>query len=391
MQDAKPIVADQALLPAGLQDVLPPNAAYEAATVERLIAGFGGRGYERVKPPLIEFEDALLAGAGAALTQQTFRLMDPVSQRMLGLRADMTTQVARIAASRLARAPRPLRLCYAGQVLRVKGTQLRPERQFAQVGAELIGSASERADAEALALAVEGLGEVGVPNLSVDLNLPPLVGALCERLALDEATAARLRQALDRKDDAAVAELAGAHGALFHGLLRASGPAERALERLAALDLPEAVHGEADRLRRVVDLVQAAQPDLTLTIDPVEHRGFEYHTGVTFTIYARGVRGELGRGGRYATAVQGSAGEPATGFTLFMDSVMRALPRPQAPARVYVPADAPDDAADGLRRDGWVAVAGLEPVADAAAEARRLGCSHRLDGGTVTPLDAGAD
>ena len=385
------VVADKALLPAGLQDVLPPNAAFEADTVERLVAGFGRRGYERVKPPMIEFEDALLAGAGAALAQQTFRLMDPVSQRMLGLRADMTTQVARIAASRLARAPRPLRLCYAGQVLRVKGTQLRPERQFAQVGAELIGSDSERADAEALVMAVEGLADVGVPRLSVDLNLPPLVGALAQGLALDADTQERLRQALDRKDAAAVDELAGAHGELFRGLLRASGPAERALERLAALDLPEAVRGEADRLRRVVTLVQAAAPDLTLTVDPVEHRGFEYHTGVTFTIYARGVRGELGRGGRYATEAAGGAGEPATGFTLFMDSVMRALPKPPPAARVYVPADAPAERAAALRRDGWVTVEGLEPAADPAGEARRLSCQHVLLGENVTPLDAADD
>ncbi len=93
-------LGNQALLPAGFQDVLPPQAAQEAAVVERLIACFMGRGYERVKPPLLEFEETILAGAGAAVAQQTFRLMDPVSQRMMGLRADMTPQVARIAATR---------------------------------------------------------------------------------------------------------------------------------------------------------------------------------------------------------------------------------------------------------------------------------------------------
>ena len=100
---------DQALLPAGFQDVLPPQAAQEAAAIERLIACFAGHGYERVKPPLLEFEETILAGAGAAVAQQTFRLMDPVSQRMMGLRADMTPQVARIAATRLGQTPRPRR------------------------------------------------------------------------------------------------------------------------------------------------------------------------------------------------------------------------------------------------------------------------------------------
>ena len=123
-------LAAAALLPAGLMDVLPPAAAFEARTVERLIRYCESFGYERVKPPLIEFEETMLAGSGAALAAETFRLMDPISQRMLALRPDMTMQVARIASSRLAHRPRPLRLGYAGQVVRVRGTQRRPERQF---------------------------------------------------------------------------------------------------------------------------------------------------------------------------------------------------------------------------------------------------------------------
>ena len=118
------------LLPAGLVDQLPDDAAFEAGVVEQLMARLARWGYDRVKPPLFEFEDSLLAGAGAALASDTYRLMDPISQRMIGLRADVTPQVARIAATRLARSPRPLRLSYAGQVLRVRGSQLRPERQL---------------------------------------------------------------------------------------------------------------------------------------------------------------------------------------------------------------------------------------------------------------------
>ncbi len=132
--------ANRALLPAGLRDILPPFAEYEAKVVGRLAKYFTAHGYERVKPPLIEFEESLLSEAGAAMAPHSFRLMDPVSQRMLAVRADMTLQVARIATTRLANAPRPLRLSYAGQVLRVRGSQLRPERQFGQAGIELIGA-----------------------------------------------------------------------------------------------------------------------------------------------------------------------------------------------------------------------------------------------------------
>src|ERR1700742_1495047 len=130
----------RALLPAGLRDLLPPDAETEAASVEALMEVFAAHGYQRVKPPLLEFEDSLLAGSGAAVAEQTFRLMDPDSQRMLGLRADTTPQVARMANTRLREAPRPLRLSYAENCLRVRGTQLAPDRQVSQAGIELIGS-----------------------------------------------------------------------------------------------------------------------------------------------------------------------------------------------------------------------------------------------------------
>ena len=156
----------KALLPDGLRDALAPDAAHEAAMVERLMEAFGRYGYDRVDPPLVEFEDSLLDGAGQDVALATFRLMDPVSQRMMGVRADMTPQVARIAATRLGKMPRPLRLGYAGPVLRVRGDQLRPERQFYEVGVELIGSDQPGADIEVIALAAEALMAVGVTDVS---------------------------------------------------------------------------------------------------------------------------------------------------------------------------------------------------------------------------------
>ncbi len=128
-----------------------------------------------MKPPLLEFEDSLLAGSGAAVAEQTFRLMDPDSQRMMGLRADTTPQVARIATTRLAQAPRPLRLSYAGQCLRVRGSQLAPDRQIAQAGIELIGCDNPAADAEIVLVGAEALASVGLTRTSFDLTLPTLV------------------------------------------------------------------------------------------------------------------------------------------------------------------------------------------------------------------------
>ena len=381
-------VSEMALLPTGLRDVLPPDAAFEARVVERLLARFASHGYQQVKPPLIEFEESLLSGAGAAMAAHTFRLMDPISQRMMGLRADITPQVARIAATRLRKSPRPLRLCYAGQALRVKGSQLRPERQVGQAGVELIGAATTEADAEVILLAAEALRAVGVANLTVDLTLPTLVPALASDLGLDGETMDSLVTALDRKDAPAVEALAGVQAPRFVTLMRAAGPARRAIAALEALDLPGSAAAERARLAEVVELVLSAVPDLNLTIDPVEHRGFEYQTGVSFTLFARRVRGELGRGGRYL----GGDSESSTGFTLYMDTVLRALPPPPPVRRVFVPAGTPRAVAARLREQGWVTVADLDPRdTDLRAEARRQACSHLLVDGEPREVGGGKE
>jgi len=366
--------ARRALLPAGLLDSLPPDAAQRAAVIERLIAEFGAHGYERVEPPLVEFEDSLLP-SGLAGGPEIFRLMDPLSQRMMGVRADMTIQVARIATTRLAGRPRPLRLSYAGDVLRVKGTQLRPERQFAQVGVELIGAPSVAADVEVVRLAADALAAIGVAELSIDLNAPPLVPSVFAAFGLAGKPAAALRAALDRKDADAVAASAGPAAAALGGLLAATGPARAALMLLTTVELPEAARAHRARLAAVVAALLDSVPALRLTVDPVENRGFEYHTGIGFTLFGRGVRGELGRGGRYL-AGGGVGAEPATGFSLFMDTVLRAVPESAPVSRIFLPSGTTLERARALRELGWVTVAGLEPAGEPASEARRLGCSH---------------
>lgn len=384
-------LVNRALLPTGLRDMLPPDAAIEADVVHGVMAVFAAHGYDRVKPPLIEFEDSLLADGGA-IAAQTFRVMDPLAQRMMGVRPDMTPQIARIATTRLNHAPRPLRLSYAGQVLRVKGSQLRPERQFAQAGIELIGSDVAAADVEAVVVAAAALRRVGVAELSVDLGHPRLVPLICEAMDVSlrgvpgaPKSVPILADALDHKDATAVAALGGPAAAMLGALLQACGPADAALERLAAIDLPAAAAQERDRLAAVVAGIRAAAPDLPLTLDPVENRGFAYHTGIIFTIFSRHLGAELGCGGRYLAAGR----EPAVGTTLFMDSVLAAVPERARPRRVYVPLGSAAAAVARLQTEICVTIAGLEPVADVHAEARRLGCGEVLIAGEVVSANEG--
>ncbi len=371
MHDAPP--ASPALLPAGFDDKLPPTAEAEARSVATMLDLFAAYGYQRVDAPLAEFEDSLLAGSGQAVADQCFRVLDPDSRRMMALRADFTPQIARIAGSRLADAPRPLRLSYAGACLRVAAAQIAAERQVDQVGIELIGCDTPKADAEMVALAAESLAAIGLTRVTFDLTMPRLVPSLLD--ASDLAPAARLQveRALDRKDAAQVRAHAGPLADVLESLLLSAGRPARALAALADAALPPAASRQAARLAETVAAISARSPTLTLTVDPVEGRGFPYHTGICVAVFAPGRHEELGRGGRYLCG-----GEPATGLTLYADAVLRAAPPPPPRPRLYVPAGVAPDQAGLLRARGHATVMGLDPVPDPAAEAARLGCDAWL-------------
>ena len=363
----------KALLPAGLEDLLPPEADQEDAMVRLLSDNFTSYGYQRVKPPLLEFEDSLLDGIGEAVAGQTFRLMDPISQRMMGLRADITPQVARLAVTRLQDAPRPLRLMYVGEVFRVKGEQLRTNRAISTIGVELIGAArAAKADAEVILLAAESVIALGVDSLSVDINVPPLARMICDHFDVSVKTSEELLNALNRKDANTIEKVSGQAAVFLLGLLDAAGPANVSLTKLEQLELPGESGLLGKRLKEVVGLILEEAPNLNVTVDPADSRGFEYHTGISFALFARNSRVELGIGGRYLTA----GDEPATGFTLSTDIVMEAAALPPLAKRLYVPFGTVSKTRKQLQGSGWVTVNGLIPEKDLLAEGVRMQCSH---------------
>lgn len=351
-----------ALLPNGLVDLLPPQAEAEAQTIELFMKEFGAFGYNRVKPPLVEFEESLLGqGPGQKLARKTFRMMDPVSQRMMGVRADVTAQIARISQSRLANSPRPLRLSYAADVLRVNGTQLRPERQFCQVGCELIGIDNTLSDVELALIALKALSAAGIKGLSIDLTLPTLIQNIYDEVKLEDKDRTRFDDHIEKRDRDALSAEKGDMAKLIVSLLEAEGTAERAIPVLSALKLKGKSGDDIAKLIKVAQDLRAAidvygLADIQITIDPLERRGFEYQTGVSFTLFAKGASGELGRGGRYDVQVEGTASETATGFTLYMDSVLRVIePKALAP-RKETAADTDWKAVKSLQDQGFQVV-----------------------------------
>ena len=364
------------LLPIGLEDALPARAAAITRAMRDVLEAMDGHGYDRVRPPLIEFEQSLAGRMEGVATRRMVRFTDPESLRTLALRADMTVQVGRIAATGLAGAPRPLRLCYAGDVALLKADQLDPARQRLQLGAEIIGSDNVAAAIEAVTVALDALEAAGLAGLSVDFTLPDLVDTLAEEaLPLDADKRDAVRRELDMKDAGA---LKAAGGEDYLPLLYATGPFDEAIGKLAAIDAGGAL---ATRIAALREVAEALGDRARLTLDPSERHGFEYQSWFGFTLHAKGARGALGRGGTYA--IKGSD-EAATGFSLYMEPLLEALGSEGGETRqaVFLPLGHDRATARRLRSEGWRTVAANAGGDDPTA----LGCTHVLDGGEPKPL-----
>lgn len=376
------------LLPNGLGDILPPETTKRRRILNAIMDSFARFGYADVSPPLVEYEDTLLSeGPGAALADNTFRLMDPVTRRMLALRSDMTAQIARIASSRLAHHPRPLRLSYTGQVMRINPDPVNPERQLVQIGAELIGASSIHHDAEVAVMALESLYQAGIASLSIDLNAPRLLDIILG----DDGTEHRdnndqilaLRHAVSIKDGKAASMVDHPQGYVIKTLLDMPlNSASDIKSNMVGLDqhIPEPARHMLAELADLADLIARSAPYVSLTIDPLERRGFDYHQGIGFSILAPGVRGELGRGGRYSTqSPHDQPTELSTGVTLYLERVLQAVPATPTQDKLYVRKDQGLDHVISLTRDGYFIVIGDADPADNAAcqaEAAAQGATH---------------
>lgn len=365
------------LLPEGFRDRLPPQAEMAARTARAILDVLAGYGYARVSPSIAEFESTLGARSGGTTRNRLLRFTDPVSGHTLALRGDITVQVGRIATTVMAGAPRPLRLCYHGPVLRLRGQQLRPEREITQMGAELIGNDSVAAASEIVTAAIDALEAAGVKDITIDFTLPDLVETLAAKaLPLPADKIDAVRAELDMKDAGGLSAL-GADAYL--PLLAATGPFAEAVEKLRAIDAGGAL---ASRIEGLEKIASAIDGRATITLDPTERHGFEYQTTFGFTIFAKGYAAALGRGGTYAIARPDGGAEVATGFSLFPDPLIDGAIPKEENRRLFLPLGSSPAKAAQMRAEGWVTVAALDESDSAAGQ----GCGHVLANGRAEPV-----
>lgn len=304
------------LLPENVEDVLPPQAWRVEDMRRTLLDLFRARGYQMVIPPLMEYLDSLLTGVGADLDLKTFKLVDQLTGRLMGVRADTTPQVARIDAHLLA-ANAVNRLCYAGSVLHTQSDGFHRSREPIQIGAEVYGEAGADADLEILTLLLDGLSACGVKTLQLDIGHVGVYRALAQEAGLSGETEHQLFGALQSKDSSAVLVLtAGLPVALrdaFNALPQLYGDRTVLAEARARLPQLVAVQAALDTL----DMIDRGLVGIEPAYDLAELRGYGYHSGVVFAAYTGGRSHAIAQGGRYDEVGRVfGRGRPATGFSL---------------------------------------------------------------------------
>ena len=340
-----------------------------------MLAAIHAHGYERVDPPLAEFAEALGTRLKAGALHDAVRFVDPLSQRTLAIRPDLTAQVARIAATRMAHHPRPVRLSYAGAVLKLRASQLSPARETRQIGAELFGLDSVAAAQEVVSVAIDALQAAGVAGPSIDFTLPDLVDTLAAGpLPVPAERLDALRQRLDAKDAGGVAAIAPD----YLPLIAAAGPFAQALARLRALDRDGVL---ASRLDGLAAIARTLDGRVAMTLDPTERHGFEYQTWLGFSLFGGASPIEIGRGGTYVVVHEDKAEEAATGFSLYAER-LGGEGAPGGRRRLFLPFGTPAADAARLRSEGWVTVAALEPGDTPEAQV----CTHLYADGQVRAL-----
>jgi len=361
------------LLPEHIEDVLPA----EARAIERLRRAildlFESHGYELVAPPLLEYVESLLSGTGRDLDLATFKLVDQISGRMMGIRADHTPQVARIDAHLLNRKG-VARLCYCGSVLHTVPSGMTKMREPLQIGAELYGHAGIEADVEIVSLMIAAVKAAGIGRIHIDLGNPGIYRALTEKLGLDPEDSEALFHAVAQKDAPRALELGGDVVASLTSLSGSREVIATARKRLPSLP---AIGVALNALERLAARCEA--PGVEVSVDLAELGGFNYESGLVFAAFTPGSPDAIARGGRY-DEVGASFGRarPATGFTMDLRQLASLAPKPAAREKIVAPAlDEPAlaQAIAELRAQGNVVVVempGTEPYGGELGATKRL-------------------
>ncbi len=360
------------LLPDGIEELLPEQAKLLEQSRRLVLNAFSVNGYQLVQPPLLEFLDSLLSGAGNDLDLLTFKVTDQYSGRMMGIRADMTPQLSRIDAHVLNKIG-PSRLCYLGSVLQTADRSGFHSREPIQFGAELFGHSGPQADVEIIRLCVDVLKALGIDSVCIDLGHVGIFRALVHQAGFNEQQSTDILNICLRKSWPDLQAFVDAHrvdeqiSQIFAGLLTLEGTAEQIFPKAITLleDCDENVKSQLNDFQSLVQLLSEYLPEIECTIDFLELRGINYHTGVVFSVYSHQYAHAIAKGGRYDDIGQAfGRARPATGFSADLRQCLNfSKLKTESANGIYAPFDTDKELktlVQQLRDQGEQVIIGLE-------------------------------
>ena len=368
---------NKSLIPEGFKDHVDFNTNVEHEYKNKIIDFFISNGFDLVKTPLIEFFENN--------SNNCFFIESKKKERKLFIRDDITPQIIRIVSSRFKNKIRPIKLCYYGEVIRKKGNMLRPEKQFLQVGSEIIGSKSVMADIEVISLAYKSLKEIGIKNITLELTSKIFLDEIFSKIT-DINSLKKLKIFIKQKDKKnSLALLKNKKDKLFlEALFSLTGNINDIIKKINCIAISDSAKIEIKNIKNIVKMINFNKNDQVL-LDFTEFDNKNYHDGIKFTFFAKNVRGEIASGGRYKIKNELKE-ESAVGFTCFMDTVLRASSFENNSKKILIPFDTKDNIKKNLIKKNYIIYSFFGDISDISLSAKKYLCTHIYENNKIKKI-----
>jgi ATP phosphoribosyltransferase regulatory subunit len=368
---------NKSLIPLGFKDHVDFNTNVEHDYKNQIISYFISNGFDLVKTPLVEFYESN--------SENCFIIESKKRERKLYIRDDITPQIIRITSSRFKNKSRPIKICYYGEVVRKQGTMLRPERQFLQVGSEIIGSKSILADIEIITLAYKSLSQIGISNITLELTSKIFLDEIFSKI-IDIKSLKKLKLFIRQKDKKNSLTLVKdkKDKLLLSNLFDLTGSLSDVLKKINTLDVSDIAKQEIENIKIISKSIKLKSND-KIIYDFTEFDNKKYHDGVKFNFFAKNVRGEIASGGRYK--IKNTLNEEtAIGFTCFMDTVLRASSFENLSKKILLPFDTEEIIKKKLIKNNFIIFSYFDNEVDMRLLAKNNFCTHIYENNKIKKI-----
>jgi len=345
------------LLPEGFRDSLPDLAGKEYLISSSFLNLMKKNGYLLIKPPLLEFERSLFFLTPEKDNIDSFRLLDPVSQKMMGIRPDITLQVARLACGSLNESPRPLRLCYSGEILKAYNNGLNLSRQITQIGSEIIGIGDNFCEKELIDLIIEILKKLKIKKFFINFTMPTLIQSLSKDFNLSRDELDFVKEKYQNKNHKGIEKISKNLEEISQELLSIVGLVEANIKKLKRINFPKLTQIEINNFIKAIDKIRKKFPHLNIYVDPLEIDGSDYHTGLAFKVFSENLK-ELFTGGNYKVFK-----ENCIGFSGYVENLVKeSLLRVDNMKKIFVNEDLSDNLKKNLQKKGFIVIKAIKKL-----------------------------